>query len=97
MKKRKIELAVVLAIVAAGVMFLSRPRAVEPESAVEQAQTAERPVSGSLDLQVKVKKPGFSEDARWILSTAADSYGPRVGVEKMWESPSESSTSSKSR
>ena len=26
-----------------------------------------------------------SEDARWLLTTTADSYAPRVPVEKSWE------------
>ena len=93
MNKRKTEFALVFAIVAAVVMFVSSPHIVEPEPAPVEARVSETPASGKLGVQVKVRKLGISEDARWVMSTAADSYAPRLKVETMWESSSKSAIS----
>lgn len=77
MRKRKIELAVILAVIALCGFLAQRPS--EPESLATEAA---RPM-GSLKL--RLPKMQLSEDARWLLTTAADSYGPRVPVEKAWE------------
>lgn len=77
MRKRKIELLVVLAVIALCGFLAQRPS--QPES---PAKEAARPMaSPKLDLP----KTQLSEDARWLLTTTADSYAPRVPVEKSWE------------
>ena len=35
--------------------------------------------------KLDLPKTQLSEDARWLLTTTADSYAPRVPVEKSWE------------
>ena len=77
MRKRKIELLVVLAVIALCGFLARRPS--QPESLAKEAA---RPMAS---LTLGVPKMQLSEDARWLLTTAADSYGPRVPVEKAWE------------
>lgn len=79
MKKRKIELAVILAVIALCAFLARRPSEPEPV-----AREAARPV---MSLKLNLPKVALSEEARWLLTTAADSYGPRVPVEKAWEAP----------
>lgn len=86
MKKRKLELALVVAAVAVCSLFLGRVKTEDekpPEAPVESAARVE---------PIKLDTPtvNLSEDARWILSTAADSYAPRVPVEKTWVKNDES-------
>jgi hypothetical protein len=81
MRKRKIEFAVILVVVALCGFLAQRPA--EPESRVLEAA---RPVAS---LKLRLPKVQLSEDARWLLTTAADSYAPRVPLEKSWEEPGE--------
>lgn len=77
MRKRKIELAVILAVIALCGFLARRPS--EPEAL---AREAARPTAS---LQLSLPKTNLSEDARWLLTTAADSYAPRVPVEKTYD------------
>jgi hypothetical protein len=76
MKRRKLELAlVVLAVAVAALLFRESP-------APEKVGLA-RPTQPTAT--VNLPKVQLSEDAKWLITTAADSYTPRVKVEKAWQ------------
>ena len=77
MRKRKIELVVVLAVIALCGFLARRPS--QPEWLAKEAA---RPMAS---LKLGLPKIQLSEDARWLLTTAADSYAPRVPVENSWK------------
>ena len=74
MHKRKLELALVIIAVAL-VGFLVRGLQTNSR---ETAQPAPRSVD------FKMPKAKLSDDAKWLIKTSADSYSPRVKVEKAW-------------
>lgn len=84
MKKRKLELAFVLAVAALAGLFLRLPNKVEPPSESSpplEARSSPSPRPSNLEMPTVE----MSDDARWLITTAADSYSPRVKVEKAWK------------
>lgn len=80
MKKRKLELVlVIMAIALVSLALRTPPSQEEPPPAPVKTMV---PVKTSAPLKVQTSKMEMSEDARWVLKTAADSYSPRLKVEK---------------
>lgn len=81
MKKRKFEFVLTLIAVAVVALFVAnKPETVKPvtkEAAAPQAALPPAP------------KVRLSDDAKWLITTAADSYSPRVEVEKAWQDPNQ--------
>lgn len=81
LNKRKLELAIVMVVVALVCLFLrDTPQPEPPVVSVEPVQP----------LTLDLPKLNLSDDAKWIMTTAADAYSPRVSVEKLWTEDGES-------
>lgn len=68
MKKPKLELALVILAIALATFLLREPPASENLPATS----------------LTAPKVQLSDDAKWLLTTAVDSYTPRVEVEQAW-------------
>jgi hypothetical protein len=75
MHRRKVELVlVIIAVALAGFLFRTRQTS-RDEIVVEQTP---------VPVEFKMPKAQLSDDAKWLIKTSADSYSPRVKVEKAW-------------